>query len=73
MLASSILEHLTKRYYTRQNDSPNVMVNSVTYHEHYHERVPNQKRVIRIHISPDTTIHTPNRLSMSLEYDPNTK
>ena len=49
------------------------MVNSVTYHKHYHESVPNQKRVTHIHLSPDTTIQTPNRLSMLLEYDPNTK
>ena len=53
-------------------DSPNVMVNFAMYHEQFHERVPNQKRVTHIHISPDT-IHTPNRLSMSLEYNPNTK
>ena len=29
--------------------------------------------MIHIHISPDTTIHIPNRLSMQLEYDQNTK
>ena len=53
-----------KIYHNRQNDSPNVMGSSVTYHEQFHERVPNQKRVTHIHISPDTMIHTPNRLNI---------
>ena len=32
-----------------------------------------RKRVTHIHLSPDITIQTPNRLNMLLEYDPNTK
>ncbi len=72
MIVSSILDHLMKIYNRRTSDSLHVMANSVMYPEQYHERVPNQKRVIHMHLSPDITIQTPNRLNMLLEYDPNT-
>ena len=42
------------------------------YQEQLHERVMNQKRVKHIHLNPDITIQTPNRLDMLLEYDPST-
>ena len=48
------------------------MVNSVMQLEQIHGRGPNQNRVIYIHLNPDITIQTLNRLNMLLEYDPST-
>lgn len=60
MLVSLILGHIMKIYHKRQNDPRNVMVSSIMYLEQFHERGPNQDKMIHIHLNPNIMIQTRN-------------